>query len=212
MLNSIKDEVDSIIVADGAYQFYYENYVKYDESAQPWSTDGSLEIIKGIRGLPETHILMCPNGKPWKNQCDKRNALIDAVPNDDWFIILDADEMLIGDIAVGLQNIFDSGCVVANVPLYNVGLDLARIHPFWHPRVFLKMPGMHYSGTHWLLRDAFDRIIETVYPLKTIDDFVLVHFKWLKKQDRLKQHQKYMRRMGAQGWLEPQQIEIKIER
>lgn len=209
MLNSIKDDADSIIVADGAYELYYKNYLEFDESAKPWSTDGSLEIVKAIKGLPETHILRCPDGKPWKNQCDKRNALVKAVPNDDWLIVMDADTMLYGDIATGLQNIFDSGCAVGNAPVYNVGLDESRIQPFWHPQMFLKMPGMHYSGTHWLLRDAFDRIIEAVYPIKSVDDFVMVHFKWLRSWARLTPHQKYMEQMSKQGWVEPRQIEVK---
>jgi len=205
MLESLKGNVDSIIVADGAYDLYYKEHLNYNPDAKPWSTDGSLEMFDCLKGLPEIQLIQCPHQKPWPNQCIKRNALIDAVPLDDWFIVLDADCMINGNFPVGMSDIMDSGCAVAHVPLYNAGMAVERLYPYWHAQVFQKMPGMHYSGTHWLLRDAFDRIIETTYPMKWTDLFVVVHFKQFKEVDRLKMHDAYMDMMGAQGWVEPYQ-------
>lgn len=210
MLDSIKNDVDSIIIADGAYELYYKDYKYFNLDAEPYSTDGSLEIIQALHGLPPLKILRCPDNKPWLNQCVKRNALVKEVPNDDWFIVMDADTMLFGDIPAGLKQIEESGCAVAHVPVYNVGLDRDRMKPYWHPQLFLKMPGMHYFGTHWLLRDAYNRVIESTYPLKWISDFIMVHLKWLKPHDRLRPHQEYMKRMSGLGWRELEKPELKV--
>lgn len=213
-LESLKESVDSIIIADGAYKVYYEHFKEFDKNALPWSTDGSLELIKAFRGLPEVKFMDRPIGDPnsglecdcWENQTVKRTALIDAVPLNDWFIIIDADEMLIGDVQEGLEEIYDSGCIVSNTPLYNAGANIDRVIPRWHPRIFQKLEGMHYSGTHWHLRDKNNRIIETKYPMYWTDKFAFAHFKQFKTKERLIPHQNYMVTLSERGWIEPQDL------
>lgn len=209
MLESIRERVDNIIVADGAYELYYKEHLKYNPDAKPWSTDGSLAFFKVIPDLPKTEWVPCPNSEPWSDQCTKRNALLNRVPVDDWFIIIDADEMIVGDMKTGLQKICDSGCIVGHAPIYNVGLDQSRLYPAWHARVYQKFDGMHYHGTHWYLRDGYNRIIETSYPMKWVNDFVFVHLKWLKKFGKLLSHDNYMSDIKKRGWLEPQQVRAK---
>jgi hypothetical protein len=203
MLESLKDNVDTIIIADGAYKLYYENYVKSHPEAKPWTTDGSLQIINAFKDLPPVKIIECPDGQPWLNQCVKRTALIDAVPTGDWMIIIDADLMLIGNVDEGMFEIAESGCVVAGTPYYNPGLDEAWLRNFWHPWIYQKTEGMHYQGTHWHLRDKFNRIIEEVYPVYWTEKFVFVHFKAFKDYKRLGPHEDYMDLLSPQGWMEP---------
>lgn len=202
-LESLKQNVDSIIVVDGAYQKYYETICEHNPQAKPYSTDGTLEIIQLIHDLPPTKIIHVPDGKPWLNQLEKRNALLSAIPDGDWFIGIDADEILLGEVREGFKTIMDSGCIVGRVPLYHAGLDKDRLHMFWHPRIFRKVEGMHYKGTHWHLRDKFDRIIEEVYPVMWTDKFVIAHLKAFKPISRLKTHEAYMEKIAEQGWLEP---------
>lgn len=202
MLDSIKEYVDAIHIADGAYKEYLEVYRNFSVDVRPRSTDGTLEILKAIPGLPDHDIIYCPEDTPWINQNAKRSALLDAVPVGDWFIIIDADEMLSGDVAEGLETFFDSGCIQGSVPFYNAGLDVDRMHHFWHPRVFEKLPGMHYYKTHWQLRDGFNRIIEGKYPIKWTSQFVFVHFKALKPPERTLPHAEYMSKIGMRGWIE----------
>jgi len=211
-LNSIRDVVDTIIVADGAYEAYYKTYRKFEKDAKPWSTDSTLQMLKIIPKLPPIKLIECPNHKPWKNQCVKRTALLDAVPSKDWFIIVDCDEMLFGDVTRGINEIMGSGCIAGRVPLYNVGLDVSGYVPFWHPRIFLKLPGMHYSRKHWLLCDFAERVIEMEYPVWTSDAFVLTHLKVLKHYRRLAPHQSYMNKMSTLGWLEPNAPQFKLEK
>ena len=203
-LDSVKDSVDNIIIADGAYQKYYENMLQYEPDCKPYSTDGTLEIIKILRKqLPPITLIETPNGKPWVNQVVKRNALIDAVPDKDWFIVLDSDEMVYGAVNEGVQEIMESGCIQGAAPLYNIGLSVSALKMFWHPRVFCKLPGMHYARKHWHLYDFANRVLETEYPLWNTNFFVLAHLKILKDFRRLTPHEGYMLQMGKLGWLEP---------
>jgi glycosyltransferase involved in cell wall biosynthesis len=203
-LDSVKDVVDSIIIADGAYQLYYDTYKSIDKNVKPYSTDGTLEIIKALApDLPPIKILGCPKGKPWANQVVKRNALVDAVPVQDWFMVLDSDEMFFGDIEEGINEIMMSGCVAGRVPLYNVGLEMEGWLPFWHPRIFMKLPGMHYWRKHWLLCDGDNRVLEQQYPLWATDKFVLAHLKLFRNHRRIAPHLKYMDKLSTNGWIEP---------
>ena len=208
-LESIKDQVDQLIVADGAYEVYFDRYREFVPDAKPFSTDGSMEILMNFRDLPVTHILHPEGGKEkcWLNQTVKRTRLIDAVPMGDWFVIIDADEMIMGDFQEGMETVYDSGCVVANCPLYNPGTHMERVIPQWHPRVFMKTEGMHYKGTHWHLRDRYERIVEEKYPIYHTDKFAFIHFKPFKDQTRLIPHSNYMIDLMNRGWLEPRDVD-----
>jgi len=204
-LHSVQDVVDSIIVADGAYRLYYDEFKQHYKAAKPWSTDGSLQILEALEPrMPPMKIIDCPEGKPWRNQVEKRTALLDAVPEGDWFIVLDADEMWYGDVAYGVNTIQSSGCLAGSTPLYNPGMDASAMVPYWHPRVFLKLDGMHYTKKHWLLQDAEHRGIETCYPVKWTDEMVLVHLKIFRGRGRLMPHFGYMHMMSLEGWMEPE--------
>jgi hypothetical protein len=204
-LHSVKHVVDDIIVADGAYRLYFKEFKKHFKEAKPWSTDGSLDILESMKPhLPPIKLIECPDGKPWMNQCVKRSALLDAVPEGDWFIVLDADEMLYGDAEYGLNIIQSSGCIAGVTPLYNPGLDASAMTPYWHPRVFLKLEGMHYARKHWLLQDEQKRVIEVCYPVKWTDEMVLVHLKIFRGKGRLMPHFGYMHMMSLDGWMEPE--------
>ena len=207
-LESIKDHVDTLIVADGAYNLYYERYREFTENAKPYSTDGSIQIIQSFSDAPPTKILYPPEGREhcWLNQTVKRTALVDAVPAGDWFLIIDADEMMMGDVQEGMEKVYDSGCIGASTPIYTPGTHVDRLKMKWHPRIFRKSMGMHYSGTHWHLRDKHKRIIEEKYPLYWTDIMALVHFKPFRDQTRLIPHQNYMVDLMMRGWLEPHDL------
>jgi hypothetical protein len=205
-LESLKDNVDEIVVADGAYDLYFKRYQEFNPDAKPYSTDGSMAIIQNFTGLPKTTYIYPQTGREstWQNQVVKRTALLNAVPDGNYFIVIDADEMLMGDVQESLERFYDSGCVVASQPLYNPGTHMERVIPQWHPRIFKKLPGMHYKGTHWHLRDQYERIIEDKYPIFWTDKFAIVHFKSFKDQSRLIPHQNYMVDLLNRNWQEPQ--------
>ena len=205
MLESIKDYVDSIIICDGAYKLYFETMLKHDPKLKPWSTDGSLKLIKLIDDKPETKIIKPPNGEPWLNQLVKRKAMLDAVPKGDWFLGIDCDEVLMGNPREAFEEVEQSGCVVGQFPIYHAGTDLDRLYMYWHPRLFQKVGGMHYFGTHWQLRDAYKRIIESSYPVKFTDKCVIAHLKLFKPASKVLKHEEYIEQIKNQGWIDPYQ-------
>jgi len=209
-LSSGRDIFSSFIVADGAYKKYFEFYKKKHPKAEVFSTDGSLELLHVIPNLPPVKLIMPPGGKPWLNQCVKRTAMLDAVPDGEWFYILDADEMLYGEARDGFLDIMGSGCIAGSSPIYNPGLDISVMSPVWHPRLFLKVPGMFYDRKHWLLKDYAGRVVEKEYPTKWTDQFVLAHLKVFKERGRLMPHLGYMKTMSIDGWIEPHSKQFNI--
>jgi hypothetical protein len=208
MLESIRDVVDGIIVIDGAYKNYLEHFKEFNDWATAWSTDGSMEIINNFRGLPEVHIYKTPNDSVcWPNQVEKRNFLLSTVPDGDAFLGIDADEMIMGDVQEGVEKFYESGCIACSMPLYMPGTHMDRVVPRWHPRVFVKRKGMHYTGTHWHLRDLNDRIIEEKYPIFWTDVMAIVHFKAFKDQTRLIPDATYKLAMGDRANIEPEKGE-----
>ena len=202
-LESLIDNVDRLIVADGAYRLYYEHFLQFDPSAKPYSDDGTLEIIQAFKGLPPYTIIKAPDDRVWENQIVKRTKLVESVPDGDEFLIIDADEMIVGDFQEGVEQWYDSGCVCCNFPLYSPGTEFERVTPRWHPRLFKKLPGMHYRGTHWHLRDRHGRIVEEKYPKFWTPLMTIVHMKPFKSKARLIPHANYMADLGTKGWLEP---------
>jgi hypothetical protein len=204
-LDSIRDVADSIIIADGAYTKYLDHFLRFDKTVKPWSTDGTLEMLKTLqKDLPPIKLIETPNGKTWANQTAKRTALLEAVPDKDWFLILDSDEMFYGDVEGGVNEVMGSGCIAGCMPLFNPGLDMNGLIPVWHPRVFLKLPGMYYERKHWLLCDFAHRVIEHTYPLWMTNQCVLAHFKLFKHHRRMAPHMSYMLDMSKRGWQEPE--------
>lgn len=205
MLTSIKDHVDGLIVVDGAYTSYLKHFREFVPKATAWSNDGTIEILNAFKDKPETRLYRTKDeATTWENQVVKRNFMINKVPNGDYFLGIDSDEMFMGDIQEYLEKFYESGCIAAQMPLYNPGLQDDRVVPRWHPRIFKKVEGMHYEGTHWHLRDKQGRIIEETYPMFWSDLAAIVHFKSFKDQSRLIPHQNYMLEIGEKGWIEPQ--------
>jgi len=204
-LESLVDNVDHIIVADGAYKLYYEHFLQFDPEAKPYSNDGSIELIKAFRDLPPVTFID-NGGELWENQTVKRSALVAAVPDGDSFFIIDADEMIVGDFQEAIEDWMDSGLICCQFTLYHPGTEIERVNPAWHPRIFRKTKGMHYRGTHWHLRDAKNYVIEEQYPIYRSDKIALVHFKPFKTKARLIPHANYMNELGAQGWIEPTEM------
>lgn len=76
-------KVDSIVVVDGAYEGFPHE--------QPYSTDGTLELAEQYADV------VVRTKHAWKNEIVKRNYYIQFVPDNAWWLRIDADEELVGD-------------------------------------------------------------------------------------------------------------------
>lgn len=207
-VESIKRYVEHIVIGDGAYELYFNVYRKHFPKAKVTSTDGSVEVIKQLSGLPDLTFLRVPQ-RGWLNQVTKMNALLKEIPRDTWFLDINADEMLVGNIPEAFNDIETSNCIAGRLPLVNLGCDIDRLHYFWHPRFWRREKGIHFAGTHWQVRDFAGRMVETDYPIWWTQHAVMVHFKPLKPKTRISPHLEYMSKLKNRGWLEPQREEIK---
>jgi hypothetical protein len=151
-LRSIIDYVEKVIVVDGAWKsFPYGEY--------PESTDGTKEIAEKICG-DKLIWVDCKeeNGKcvPWETEIEKRSEYLKYVPTGKWFLVIDSDEVILGEIQREFEIIEKQHCKICMVPLIT-----RSIHPeegiLWVTwlghgnRIYKKEEGMVYKGHHSLI-------------------------------------------------------------
>jgi glycosyltransferase involved in cell wall biosynthesis len=123
------DKVDRIVAVDGAYKKFPHD--------QPFSTDGTLEIINELQAKYPGRIEVIENDKAWDNEVDKRNAYL-VGQDGDYYIAIDCDEMAEGTFE-GIESKDDWQ------------LELFRmdgVHPYLVYRIFKHRPGIRYFGCH----------------------------------------------------------------
>jgi len=81
LLEDIARKVDAIIAADGRYENFPADTVL--------SNDGTRDLLSGM-----VDQVLDNEGEPWSGEAEKRNALLDAVPDDYYILRIDADERL----------------------------------------------------------------------------------------------------------------------
>ena len=87
-LNSIVPYVEKVVIIDGAFRDYPHKF--------PYSTDQTKEIAVKVCG--EKLIWIDCGAKAWIGQVTKRNEYLKHVPIGEWFIVIDADEVLKGNL------------------------------------------------------------------------------------------------------------------
>lgn len=155
-LSTIISHVDKVIMVDGAFADYQHVF--------PQSTDHTKEIAARICGEKLIWI-DCPseNGKfiPWIGQVAKRNAYLKLVPTTAWFLVLDADVIMVGNIKAAFQSLRENtcqGCVLVNMinlfPILKKGLNNYGVPSF----------------CRWLLNDIEENEIKTLTERQWFDD------------------------------------------
>ena len=161
-IKSVRGWADRIIVVDGAWTGFplINNDFK--------STDGTIEEAR--RWGAEVII---PK-RVWLDQVEKRNVYLVAEAPEDWYLILDADERLVGwpeyPIWGRAYNIIIMGSRM-NSRSYNIGLRLVR-----------NTIGLHYEMVHNYLIDN-DGVVESG---GTIKDCIIQHLAYLRSKERNK--------------------------
>lgn len=181
-LNNINEHFDKVVMVDGPYIEYPHN--------SPHSDDGSIEMAKRILGDKLTLV----QGQVW-NRKDKHNAALDHVPDNEWWFIIDSDEMIFGDCRKHFQKLeSQTKFVRANIPCTNFKLcgDLTHInneldfhHTNWEAnflysgasRIFKKCKGMHYNN-HRDTPMIYDVPVHRTYPAYLMGDCHLLNLKF----------------------------------
>ena len=84
-IKSVYDKVDKIIAVDGRYKDFT------DWTGQWYSTDGTIEFLAG---LPKVELRFAAN----LYESDKRNEYLKGLEDGQTVMVLDADEIVEGDI------------------------------------------------------------------------------------------------------------------
>lgn len=115
-LASILPFVEKIIVVDGAYAKFPHKY--------PHSTDDTKRLVHELCG---EKLIWVGCSKPWKNQCVKRNAYLNRVPIGKLFIIIDADEVIVGNIGREFRKVRRGKWNLVRVPIINFYPNVGRL-------------------------------------------------------------------------------------
>lgn len=152
--------VSKLLLVDGAY--YQEGLDSH------WSTDKTNSCINRIiydDDIPDMDIWWYtdeqwndafPSMKPhdyvkvkykgWKDEMEKRQFMLDCVPEGDVIFIIDADTLTVGDPNWFREQVEVMISSASMVP------TMEYVHPagWWDtPMLLKKVKGMQYKGTHW---------------------------------------------------------------
>jgi len=166
-LTILDNFVDKLIICEG-------KWIGYEGDLR--STDGTLdEIVRFIKGAKhEVIFMMLP--RPM-HQYEVRNLMVDKVPTDSWFIIVDSDEVIVKypkyPIINELLKLNTKGrCILAydETQGENCEGQLMDLPKIWH-----KVDGLHYTKNHRYLDVGDTPIIYNPKDFPACRDFVCMH-------------------------------------
>lgn len=150
VLGSIYDEVDRIIVIEGAV----EN--RPNSTSDGHSTDRTVEIISNFKAEndPDNKLIVISINKPWKDLEEMKQTFLDMSIPGDWMLINDADEFYRPEDIRRLRKAIElepHACeVVPNFLHFYGSLDHVAVPgPEWQPqhqRCFKYVRGMKYNS------------------------------------------------------------------
>jgi len=150
VLRSIYDEVDRIIVIEGAV----ENRPNSTEDGH--STDRTMEIVQDFKDNhdPDNKVLFLHIKRHWKNLEEIKQHFIDVSFPGDWLIINDADEIYCPEDIRRLREAIDlyphiTEFVPTFLHFYRDFKHVAVPGPEWQPqhqRIFKRVQGMKYNS------------------------------------------------------------------
>jgi glycosyltransferase involved in cell wall biosynthesis len=182
-LASIYDEVDKILVIEGAVQN------RPDSTDDGHSTDKTVEIIEDFKANhdPEKKVTFLKIRRHWKNLEEMKQTFLDMCMPGDWIIINDADEFYKPEDIARLRLAIDLNPHACEfVPLflhfYKDFHHVAVPGPEWQPqhqRIFKYTEGMKYNS-HPIVTDAAGRCtyFSPEYQPRRVmlNDFFIYHY------------------------------------
>ena len=145
-MRSVQPVVDRYVIVDGRYEGFFKD-------RPVGSTDHTLEIahrFPSVKTIPLTEAL---------RPVQKRNLYLKE--SADWYLIMDADEILYGDLK-RLRNLLEpkSKVLAYNIPTFLRLSDLAVGKAHTYCRLVHKNAGFHYSRYHWIRLNSDGKTIE----------------------------------------------------
>lgn len=136
-VSSCYDWVDEVVAVDGRYADF--------PGEMDYSNDGTVEYLMD---LDKCHVIFASGLK----EVEKRNLYL-VGSEGDWYIMMDADEEWVGPPFSPDPQL--DAYVTNHKREY-------PIHEMDRVRLFKHVPGLHYAGKHYWLRDARNRTVALV--------------------------------------------------
>lgn len=200
VLSSIYNEVDRILVIEGAVQ----NRPNATEDGH--STDRTVEILRDFKANhdPDNKLVIISIKKPWKNLEEMKQTFLDMSVPGDWILINDADEFYRPEDIRRLRKAIDlnpHACeFVPNfLHFYGDFKHIAVPGPEWQPqhqRIFKYVRGMKYNS-HPVVTDPVGHCtyFSPHYQPRRVmlSDFFIWHYGYARKNmtEIMKQKQAY---------------------
>lgn len=165
-LKSLKKVTDKILAVDGVYrEFPHKDFL---------SQKASREVVDKLADQ-----VITPS-KEWYDEPTKRNAYLTLKSTKDYYLMLDADEEVLGDKPTGLIH-----------PVYRVSLTTNRAGvnlPGYYNRLFRHHAGMRYHLTHnnLILKDGTSLSIPDDH-IPVCESIKIIHRPELRPQVRQEQ-------------------------
>jgi len=161
-LKSLEGKVDDIYILDNKW-IGYEDDTDFENS-----TDGTLEVIMVYADKSPTPILLKVD-RTRKHQYQARNSLLERIPEGDWVLCIDSDEMIINWIPDLKNKILEDTTEIG----YRI-CGKSQSIPYETGRLMCKIFGLHYSENHRLLQNSIGEIIDPrTFPI--LKDIQLIH-------------------------------------
>ena len=163
-LYALRHYVDGVILVDGVFEGFGDTLKSTDDShyiIKDFMDNISLEIK---HHFPHTY---------WKNEPEKRQFAIDQVPEGDDFIIIDPDELILGDPKYFRKELSMYDDLVMNTMI----IDHVRPASWWlYPRVYHKTVPYEYKHLHNALAvDGYFHWDKPVNKQRILKSIVLLH-------------------------------------
>ena len=176
-IESIENKVDKIIFVDGRFKDF--------PGKDLFSKDGTYEYLLSLLKKDHNKFMLIQSIED--DEVEKRNTFFDYVKDRDLCLIIDADEILKGEIPdldtdIGLIDIFE----------YNDRRRHRRYNRFFRFR-----DGVHFYGKHYLMLDKDGDVFTTLenepekYTCKKIEGFHLIHKGKMRSPQRELEKRKY---------------------
>jgi hypothetical protein len=138
--------IESIILCDGRYpdsawgtsdpgqlEYFRKRYPPGNES-----TDNSREIAKAYSNI----LWLKPPEQGWTSETEKMNYALKYIPDDNWVLLIDPDETLVGRIETAFP---PSQCDVIGMRVVDM-----EGHSLYYYRLFKKKKGVSFATHHSL--------------------------------------------------------------
>jgi hypothetical protein len=183
-LTALDQFVDELIICEGKW-IGYEGELR--------STDGTLnEIVRFIK-TAKHHIIFMMLPQPM-NQVDIRNLMIDQVPSQSWFIVIDSDEVIRDYPAPDkLKELLKSDAKGYCIRSYDI-LEKNNIngHLMDLPKIWRKVDGLHYTKNHRYLDIGNEPVIYNTKDFPACRDFSYIHMGQKKTRKQAEDYKRWL--------------------